>query len=129
MEKLYRKKENGRYEEYTYGYRGELSDGIWLVQHRPGCTSISSLFWKVGDIKRPCDVTTHAAIHAMGDELAKYLMKLTDEESEEYKDVKRTHGGFIKGPLGFQNFSASDLIQSILKQIALKIEDEKERTE
>lgn len=125
MEKLYRKKANGRYEEYTYGFNDTLPDGIWMVQTKPGVKSVSSLLWKVGDIKRPCDVTTHVAIQSMGNDLTKYVMKLKDETSEEFKEVKRTHGGYINGPLGFTNFSANDLVQSILKQIAIKIEENK----
>lgn len=128
MEKLYRKKENGRYEEYSYGYNGELSDGIWLVQTKPNVKSVSSLFWKVGDIKRPCDVTTHAAIQALGDDLTKYVMKLKDENSDAFKEAKKEFGGYILGGLRISNFSASDLIQLILKQISLKIEEDEKRT-
>lgn len=123
MEKLYRKKENGRYEEYTYGYNRELSDGIWLVQIKPGVKSFSSLFWKVGDIKRPCDVTTHAAIHAMADDLAQYVMKLKDTDTEEFQKVKKESGGYINRPLEILNWSVSDLVNSILKQISIKIEN------
>lgn len=127
MEKLYRKRENGRYEEYSYGYNRDLSDGIWLVQTRPGCVSTSSLFWKVGDIKRPCDVTTHAAIQALGDDLTKYIMELKDENSNAFKEAKKGFGGYISGGLHIGNFSAYDLIQLILKQISIKIEDENKR--
>jgi hypothetical protein len=51
MEKLYRKKKNGRYEE-VIGYTDTLSDGIWLVQTKPYSRSLTSLLWKVGDLKR-----------------------------------------------------------------------------
>lgn len=60
MEELYRKKKNGRYEKVV-GYSNTLQDGIWLVQTKPSSTRISSLMWKVGDLKRVADVTTHAA--------------------------------------------------------------------
>lgn len=124
MEKLYRKKENGRYEEYTYGYKGELGDGIWLVQTKPYSKSYSSLFWKVGDIKRPCDVTTHVSIQSMGDDIVEYVQKLKNKDSEEFAEAKDIMGGYIGGELQIGNFSTSDLVQLILRKVALKIEEQ-----
>jgi len=126
MEKLYRKKENGRYEEYTYGYNGDLSDGIWIVQKKPQSKSFSSLFWKVGDLKRPVDVTTHSAIQSMGDELSTYLMRLGEQDSKEFSEAKKMIGGFLRGPIYLNNISVSDLTQLFLRKIALIIEDDLE---
>lgn len=123
MEKLYRKKENGRYEEYTFGYNRELSDGIWLVQNNPTSRSMSSLFWKVGDLKRVADVTTHAALQSMEDDLIKYLQALQKEDSQEYIEAKKICGGYLRGPVGYTNISASDLCTLLLREIAKKIEE------
>lgn len=122
MEKLYRKKENGRYEEATMGYNHELSDGIWLVQNKPTSTRVSSLFWKVGDLKRVADVTTHAALQAIEDDLIKYLQALQQEDSQEYLEAKEISGGYLRGPIGYTNISASDLCTLLLREIAKKIE-------
>ena len=122
MEKLYRKKENGRYEEYTFGYNGELSDGVWLVQKKPGHTSISSLFWKVGNIPRLVDITTHAAIQAHNDKLTQYLQKLKDIESEEYKEALQVCEGYLRGPVQFTNISPHDLVVLLLRELSKEIE-------
>jgi hypothetical protein len=124
MEKLYRKKSNGRYQE-VIGYTDTLSDGIWLVQTKPSSRSMSSLVWKVGDLKRIADVTTHVALQSYEDDLCDYLMKLTDANSEEYKDAVNQMGGWIKGPIGYSNISARDLCILFLRHIAINIEKDK----
>ena len=124
MEKLYRKKKNGRYEELI-GYQDTLSDGIWLVQTKPYSRSLTSLMWKVGDLKRIVDVTTHVALQSYEDDLTRYLMKLTDANSDEYKNAVETIGsGWIKGPIGYSNISARDLCILFLRQIAINIEED-----
>ena len=123
MEKLYRKKKNGRYEE-VIGYTDTLSDGIWLVQTKPYSRSLTSLVWKVGDTKRLTDVTTHAALQSYEDDLTDYLMKLTDVNSEEYKEALDQMSGWIKGPVGYSNISARDLCILFLRQIAINIEND-----
>ena len=121
MEELYRKKKNGRYEKIV-GYTDTLPDGIWLVQTKPSSTIISSLIWKVGDLKRVADVTTHAALQSFDDNLTNYLMKLTDINSEEYKDAVLQLGSWIKDPIEFTGISPNDLSILILRQIAINIE-------
>lgn len=123
MEELYRKKSNGRYQK-VISYKDNLSDGIWLVQTKPNSRSISSLIWKVGDLKRIADVTTHAALQSYEDDLTDYLIKLTDSNSEEYKEAVEQMGGWIKGPIGYSNISARDLCILFLKQLAIKVENE-----
>jgi hypothetical protein len=123
METLYRKKKNGRYEE-VIGYTDTLSDGIWLVQTKPYSRSMASLVWKVGDTKRLTDVTTHAALQSYEDDLTDYLVKLTDANSEEYKNAVEQMGGWIKGPIGYSNISARDLCILFLRQIAINIEND-----
>ena len=121
MKELYRKKKNGRYEKVV-GYIDTLPDGIWLVQTKPSSTRISSLIWKVGDLKRVVDVTTHAALQSYDDNLTNYLMKLTDINSEEYKDAVLQLGSWIKDPIDIRGISPNDLSILILRQIAINIE-------
>lgn len=123
MEELYRKKSNGRYQK-VISYKDNLSDGIWLVQTTPNSRSISSLIWKVGDLKRIADVTTHAALQSYEDDLTDYLIKLTDSNSEEYKEAVEQIGDWIRGPIGYSGISARDLCILFLKQLAIKVENE-----
>lgn len=121
MEELYRKKKNGRYQKVV-GYSDTLQDGIWLVQTKPSSTRISSLIWKVGDLKRVADITTHAALQSFDDNLTEYLLKLTDINSEEYKDAVLQLGSWLKDPIEFTGISPNDLSILILRQIAINIE-------
>jgi hypothetical protein len=121
MEELFRKKANGRYEK-VIGYIDTLQDGIWLIQSKPSSRSISSLMWKVGDLKRITDVTTHAALQSYEDNLTNYLVKLTDVNSQEYKDAVIQLGSWIKEPIDFTGISPRDLSILILRQIAINIE-------
>ena len=121
MEELFRKKANGRYEK-VIGYIDTLQDGIWLIQSKPSSRSISSLLWKVGDLKRIADVTTHAALQSYEDDLTNYLVKLTDVNSEEYKNAVIQLGSWIKQPIDIIGISPRDLSILILRQIAINIE-------
>jgi hypothetical protein len=125
MEKLYRKIQKGKrtvYEPVAYCPQSEITDGVWLVQTQPNSRSMTSLFWKVGDIKRPVDVTTHVALQSFERELTSYLMKLCDGNSEEYKEAERITGGYLKGPVSYHNISASDLCTLFLRKIGTEIE-------
>jgi hypothetical protein len=121
MEELFRKQSNGRYKK-VIAYRDTLQDGIWVIQSKPSSTSISSLVWKVGDLKRIADVTTHAALQSYEDDLTNYLVKLTDVNSEEYKNAVIQLGSWIKEPIDFTGISPRDLSILILRQIAINIE-------
>lgn len=123
MEKLFRKNSKGRYEECGYDVRHDMQDGIWLVQSKPGRKSTTSLVWKVGDVKRPVDVVTIAALESFNDDLTNYLMKLTEEGSEELKEAKELLGGYMYGAVGYQNISASDLCSLFLRRIAMECEE------
>ena len=126
MEELYRKKKNGRYQKVV-GYSDTLQDGIWLVQTKPSSTRISSLIWKVGDLKRVADITTHAALQSFNDNLTEYLLRLTDVNSEEYKDAVLQLGSWIKDPIDIRGISPNDLSILILRQIAINIEHTNDR--
>jgi hypothetical protein len=105
--------------------RDELSDGLWLVQNKPSSRSITSLFWKVGDLKKLSDVTTHAVLISLENELSDYLLKLTDENSEEFIEAKKISGGYLINPISYTNISASDLCGFFLRKLAIKIEEQK----
>ena len=120
MEKIYRKKKNGRYEAVGYN-TPDISDGIWLVQSEPGVKHVSNLVYKIGDIKEPVDVIKEATIHSMGDMLTNYIMKLRDEDSEEYKEAKELLGGFLRGAPTFSNISAYDFTTLVLRKISQQI--------
>lgn len=126
MEELYRKKKNGRYQKVV-GYSDTLQDGIWLVQTKPSSTRISFLIWKVGDLKRIADVTTHAALQSFDDNLTEYLLRLTDIKSEEYKDAVLQLGSWLKDPIDIIGISPNDLSILILRQIAINIEHTNDR--
>jgi hypothetical protein len=121
MEELFRKKANGKYER-VIGHTDTLPDGIWLIQSKLSSRNISSLVWKVGDLKRIADVTTHAALQSYEDDLTNYLVKLTDVNSEEYKDAVLQLGSWIKNPIDFTGISPRDLCILVLRQIAINIE-------
>jgi hypothetical protein len=126
METLFRKVKKGKrtvYEPTGYGSIPDISDGIWLCQSHDRGKSQTSLLWRVGDLKRPVDVVTHAALVAFNSELIKYLMQLGDVESEEYKDAKELLGSCLTGPVRYDNISAYDLCSLFLRKIALELEE------
>lgn len=116
---MYRKLPSGRYEYIGYSGIPDLSDGIWLVKSDQSSRSTTSLIWKVGDLKRPVDIVTHASLQAVADNLVSYLMKLSDVESDEYKEAIDIMGGYIRGPIHFTNISASDIVSLLIRQIAI----------
>lgn len=116
---MYRKLPSGRYEYIGYSDIPDLSDGIWLVQHNKSSRSKTSLIWKVGDLKRPVDIVTHASLQAISDDLTRYIMKLSDDQSDEYKEAVDIMGGYIRGPIHFSNISAHDIVSLLIRQIAI----------
>lgn len=126
MEKLYRKKENGRYEPIGYCAGQTLEDGIWLVQSEPGITSMTSLLWKVGEVKRPVDVVSFAAITAMADKIGRYLSNLREKDSEEYKEAENLLGGYLTGEIRYYGISPYDLASLVLRKIAFLVEESNE---
>lgn len=122
MDTVYRKV-GRKYVPCGYSSIPDISDGIWLVKSEPGRRSMHSLFWRVGDLKRPADIVTHAALQSIENDLAIYMLKLGDEKSAEYKELKELCGDWVKSPVGFYNISPSDLVSVMLRRIALHLED------
>jgi hypothetical protein len=59
----------------------------------------------------------------MTSKLAQYLLKLSEEGSEEFKQAKEQLGGYLHGAPSFYNISASDLASLFLRQIAMEVEE------
>ena len=126
METLYRKKPNGRYEKVGYTNMPDLSDGIWLVQNALYSKSESSLIWRVGNLKRPVDVATKAAFYSILDEIANYIVKLRDPNSDEYLDAVEHLGSWDNSNgegFGVYNIAASDYAMLILNKISEYFEE------
>lgn len=121
MEKYY-KKIGKKYVEAGYNIP-DITEGIWLVQKNPYSKSQTSLIWKVGELKRPVDIVTHASLITMTDKLANYISNLSDDTSEEYKEAKEILGGFMYGPVHLSNISSGDLIGLIIRQISMEVEN------
>jgi hypothetical protein len=83
---------------------------------------MTSLVWKVGDLKRPVDIVTHASLQAVADKIVSYLMKLGDDQSDEFKESVEIMGGYIRGPIHFTNISAHDIVSLLIRQIAISHE-------
>jgi len=122
QDKLY-KKVGRKYVEISMPERFDMQDGVWLVQSAPGWKSMSSLYWKVGDLKRPADIVTHAGLQTLESELARYLMQLGDENSKEFKDAKEICGDWLKQPVKYYNISASQLVSLFIRQLATYLEE------
>lgn len=124
-EKLY-KKVGKRYVEVPMPERYDMQDGIWLVQNQPHSKSMSSLYWKVGDLKRPADIVTHAGLQTLENDLANYLMALGDIKSSEFIEAKEISGGWLKSAVGYYNISASQLVSLFIRRIATYLEEGEE---
>jgi len=122
QDKLYRK-EGRRYVEVSMPERFDMQDGIWLVSSKPGVKSMSSLYWKVGDLKRPVDIITHAGLQTLENDLAIYLMQLGDENSPEFKEAKEISSGWVNKPVGYYNISASQLVSLFIRRMATYLEE------
>jgi len=122
MEKVYRKI-GRRYVECGYNNIPDISDGIWLVRSNEGSKGYSSAFWKVGNIERPVDIVTHAALQSIEEDLSRYLLSLGKVDSKEFKEAKEIAGGYLNEPIGYHNVSASQLCSLFLRRIALHLED------
>jgi uncharacterized protein YjbK len=120
-EKLY-KKVGRRYIEVSIPEKFDMDDGVWLIQKMPSGKSFMSLMWLVGDLKRPADITTHAAMQSIQHDISRYIMNLTDKDSNEYQDAKNTVGSWLND-FSYSGVSASDLALLILRRISTHLEE------
>lgn len=81
------------------------------------------MVWKVGNLDRPADITTHAALQSVSDDLAQYLVNLGKADSKEFKEAQEINGDSLKWPVEYGNISASQLCSLFLRRIALSLED------
>lgn len=122
METVYRKV-GRKYIPVGYNNIPDMTDGIWLVQRKPESRSMSSIFWKVGDLKRPVDIVTHCGLQTLEDDLSQYLLRLTEKDSKEFKELKELCGDWVKEPIGFYNISISQMLSLIFRRMALHLEE------
>jgi hypothetical protein len=122
MEKVYRKV-GRKYVSCGFNSMPDMSDGIWIVKSNANSKSHTSLFWKVGNLDRPCDVVTHAALQSIEQDLANYLVRLGDEKSKEFAEAKDISGGYLTKPVGYYNISAGELVSLLLRRMAIHLED------
>lgn len=99
MEKLYRKKENGRYEEIGYDIP-DLQEGIWFVQKQPGVRTTKNLDLQFIDLPRPLDLS-----------LLSSLIQHEDFIIEILNDIGSTH------------YSKIDFANAFIKQLYKKIKE------
>jgi hypothetical protein len=122
QDKLYRK-EGRRYVEVSMPERFDMQDGVWLVQSKPYSKSMASLYWKVGDLKRPVDIVTHAGLQTLEDDLAQYMLRLGEANSKEFLDAKEVCGSWLTQPVGYYNISASQLVSLFIRRMATYLEE------
>lgn len=124
MEKVYRKVQKGKrfvYESIGYNDVPDMSDGVWLVQSSPSSRSMQGL-WRLGDLKRPVDVVTHASLMTLEEMLCKYMLKLSDEKSDEYQEAKGIWGWGFSGPVVY-NVSPMAIVSLFIREIAKQLEE------
>lgn len=93
----------------------DMPEGLYWKEKMPGSSRVTSvMYWAGKNPPQPLDVEKLISIMREDGRLAKYIMALTDENSEEYKEAKENQGGFVKEPLNY-NWSAQDLATCILR--------------
>lgn len=115
MKKLYYKNDKGEFIEYGYE-TDTLPDGIWFIQTKEHSKSRTSLVYQIGDVPK-VDVQKYMEIGKYQDDLSRYLMSLSDEESPEYKEARQRLGGYAARPLRLGNWTFTDLSQMIIRQL------------
>ena len=121
MEQLYRKV-GKRYVSAGYNMP-DLSDGIWLVQSKPGIKSISSLVYKIGDVKKPINLVTRASLFTLSDGLASFISDLTKGGTPAAEAMKERLGDWVRGDVSISGIAPYDLADEILNFIASKVEE------
>lgn len=120
METYYRKiktkGEKVKYEPIGVGGMPDLYDGIWMVNTKEHSKSISSVVWRLGGLKEISDVISFVSLFALEDELCRYVLKLTDENSKEFKEANERFSLGNKG-IGIYNISIANFVSLVLLEI------------
>ena len=112
-----------RYVKATMPEQYHMADGIWIVQNKSYSIGMSSLCWKVGDLKRPADIVTHAGLQTLTDDLVTYLTNLGDDKSKDFIEAKEVSGAGLTRPVSYHNISASQLVSLFIRKIATYLEE------
>jgi hypothetical protein len=118
---LYEKDENGNfiligYKNYDIDNPPKTKDGIWLIKNNEYSKSKTSLSYMLGDIPL-IDVKYQPLLFNYMDKLTRYLLDLSNEESDVYKEAKIIEGGYLKGGLCILNWSRYSLALMILREM------------
>lgn len=104
----------------------DMPEGLyWKQKTSHGSRTTSVMHWAGKNPPQPLDIQKLISIMSEDERLAKYIMALTDEDSDEYKKAKEDQGGYVNGPLKFYDWSAQDLATCILRFAFERIEDNK----
>ena len=123
MEQYYLKK-GRRYVPAGYSFP-DMDEGLYWRQKMPNGTRTTSIcHWAGSNPPQPLNIEKLIAVMSQDDRLARYVGKLTDPESDEFKKAKEDQGDFITGPLQFYNWSAQDLASCILRFAFEEMKDE-----
>jgi hypothetical protein len=115
MEKLYRKLANGRYEDAGYTLP-DITPGLYFQQNTEyGSRRTSVNYWLGGVKSEPVNIKRLLDYMAMDDKLSKYIAAIQDEKSEEYQQLKKDCGGYLKSPPKIYEISNFDLSVAILR--------------
>lgn len=108
-EVFYKKNKNGRYKPLgVLVHENQLSDGVWLINSKPGCRSLSRINF-LGEAKKPVDVITRIAFENEKDQIVEDISKYFKEQ---------------KG----NSFSFYDMAEVVITKIIKRIEF-KEKTD
>lgn len=118
MEQYYIKRGN-RYIPAGYSIP-DMGEGLYFKQKTDFGTRTTSIPYWVGSIQeKPIDVEKLISLMKNDDSLAQFIMKLTDEKSEEFKAAQTDEN--LNLPLKFYNWSATQLSHIILRFLYEKL--------
>lgn len=116
MEKYYVKR-GKRYIEAGYNVPN-LCEGIYFHQKTKFGSRTTSLNWWVGSApSEPIDTKLLIQIMRIDEDLSNWLMKIQQNNSDEYKQFKENSLGFIKDNPKIYNVSVQDLSVGILRLV------------
>jgi len=101
----------------------DMHDGLYLTEKTGyGRRTTSIAYWLGQPKKQPADLQKLIEVMKNDDRLAKYLSKIQDEESVEFKELKIDFGGYIKESPRIYNISTQDLALAVLRFLYNELE-------